>query len=59
MATRKSFWEDEDVEDVYVDDQYQRVEWPLKTWGGNWMAENGGALIEFCVRKLEGFNMAW
>ncbi|KAI5841772.1 hypothetical protein DFP73DRAFT_554655 [Morchella snyderi] len=59
LATRKSFWEDEDVEDVYVDDQYQRVEWPLKTWGGNWMAENGGALIEFCVRKLEGFNMAW
>ncbi|KAH0610943.1 uncharacterized protein H6S33_011370 [Morchella sextelata] len=59
LTTRKSFWEDEDVEDVYVDDQYLRVDWPLKTWGGNWMAENGGALIEFCVRKLEGFNMAW
>lgn len=50
--------ENDETED---DDVYLRVDWP---WDGrgrynSWMMEHGGPLLEFCVRGLEGFNMAW
>lgn len=50
--------ENDETED---DDLYLRVDWP---WDGrgrysSWMMEHGGPLLEFCVRGLEGFNMAW
>ncbi|CAZ81638.1 unnamed protein product [Tuber melanosporum] len=55
---QSSRWETDEAED---DDVYLHVGWP---WDGRgcynpWMMEHGATLLEFCVRKLEGFNMAW
>ncbi|KAG0639306.1 hypothetical protein HOY80DRAFT_886503 [Tuber brumale] len=55
---QSSRWETDETED---DDVYLHVGW---SWDGRgcyntWMMEHGATLLEFCVRKLEGFNMAW
>ncbi|CUS08963.1 unnamed protein product [Tuber aestivum] len=55
---QSSRWETGEAED---DDVYLHLGW---SWDGrgrynSWMMEHGGPLLEFCVRKLEGFNMAW
>lgn len=63
-AARRALLEDDEAEEAYADEHCLRVEWTCttKSWDGrcsSWMMENGSALMEFCVRKLEGFNMAW
>lgn len=50
-----------DADAADEDELYLRVGWGWEGTGmyNSWMMEHGGALLEFCVNKLEGFNMAW